>query len=254
MACEIIGLNCSLNISIYIYALIGGILPSLLWLWFWMHEEHKHHEPRKIILLTFLLGMLSVLVAIPLEKKFVSLGQMYSDSHMGTFSQIFSELSIITLIVWALIEETVKYLSARFVALKKPTFVHPIDAFIYLTTASLGFSAMENSILLISPLFRGETIGVINALSARFMGASLLHFLTSGVLALFIGLTFYASRAKKALGILIGLITAVLLHSLFNFFIINNDKQDTFSVFLSVWVLIIFLTISLERVKKIKKF
>jgi RsiW-degrading membrane proteinase PrsW (M82 family) len=246
MACEIIGLNCSLSASIYIYALLGGVLPSLLWIWFWFHEENKHHEPKKIILMVFLAAMASTFLAVVVENGALKIGRSYIDD--------LSSASFVILLIWAFVEELFKYLAARLIAFRKINFIHPIDAFIYLTTASLGFSAMENAMLLIGPLFRGETLNAINAESARFMGASLLHFLTSGIIALFIGLTFYASRAKKTIGLLTGFTIAVLLHSAFNFFIINSDRQDTFLVFLSVWILVILLTISLERVKKIKKF
>ncbi len=244
MACT--SIICALNLNVFLYALMGGILPALLWLWFWMHEENEHHEPRSLIILTFMIGMAGVFVVFPLQQLTIYVGKFFIPALTAS--------SIIAVTVWAFWEELIKYLAARFTAFKHVSFVHPIDAFIYITTASLGFSAMENTILLLGPLLRGDTINAINAAAMRFMGASLLHFIASGSVALCIGLTFYASRAKKFLALCTGLVIAVVLHSLFNFFIINNDKENTLPVFLSVWVLVILLTISLERVKKIKNF
>lgn len=244
MACT--SIICALKLNVFLYALMGGILPALLWLWFWMHEEHEHHEPRSLIILTFLVGMSGIFIVFPLQQLTLHIGKFFDPS--------FTSATFIGVIIWAFWEELIKYLAASFTAFKKTICVHPIDAFIYLTTASLGFSAMENTILLCGLLLRGETVSAINAGAMRFIGASLLHFLASGVVALCIGLTFYASRAKKFFALIAGFVIAVMLHSLFNFFIINNDKENTFPVFLSVWVLVILLTISLERVKKIKNF
>lgn len=244
MACT--SIICELKLHVFIYALLGGILPALLWLWFWMHEENEHHEPKSLIILTFLVGMAAVFFVFPLQQLTLYVGRLFVPTLTAS-----AVLMVTILAFW---EEFTKYLAARLTAFKSVSFVHPIDAFIYITTASLGFSAMENTIILLGPLLRGETIFAINDATMRFMGASLLHFIASGVIALFIGLTFYASRTKKFLALCAGLIIAVVLHSLFNFFIMNNDKENTLPVFLSVWVLVILLTISLERVKKIKNF
>lgn len=244
MACT--SIICALKLHVFLYALMGGILPALLWLWFWMHEENDHHEPRSLIIFTFMVGMAGVFVVFPLQQLTIYFGKF--------FVPTFAAGGIVALTIWAFWEELTKYLAARFTAFKHASFLHPIDAFIYMTTASLGFSAMENTILLLGPLLRGEAITAINAAAMRFMGASLLHFIASGVIALCIGLTFYASKTKKFFALCAGLFIAVALHSMFNFFIINNDKENTLPVFLSVWVLVILLTISLERVKKIKNF
>ena len=244
MACT--SIICLANLNVLIYALLGGIIPALLWLWFWMHEENNHHEPRSLIILTFLIGMSSVFVVFPLQQLTIYVGKFVNPE--------FTSSAFLAVTIWAFWEELAKYLSARLTAFRHISFVHPIDAFIYITTASLGFSAMENSILLLGPLLKGDTLGAVNAGAMRFMGASLLHFITSGVIALCIGLAFYSSKARKFVALCAGFVIAVVLHSLFNFFIIGSDKQNAFPVFLSVWILVILLTISLERVKSIKNF
>ena len=38
----------------FFLALTFGILPALLWLWFWLHEDRLHPEPRKTIMFMFL--------------------------------------------------------------------------------------------------------------------------------------------------------------------------------------------------------
>jgi len=44
-----------LSAETVIYVLLGGIVPTLLWLWFWRREDRLHPEPRRLILLAFVL-------------------------------------------------------------------------------------------------------------------------------------------------------------------------------------------------------
>jgi len=58
----------SLDPQIFLYALLGGILPAILWLWFWLKEDAKKPEPRGLITLSFVAGMLGVFIVFPIEK------------------------------------------------------------------------------------------------------------------------------------------------------------------------------------------
>ena len=57
-----------LSFQTILFALLGGVLPALLWLWFWLKEDKKRPEPRGLILLAFIAGMLTVPVVLPFEK------------------------------------------------------------------------------------------------------------------------------------------------------------------------------------------
>ena len=46
------------------FSFLLGIVPALVWLWFWLREDTKHPEPRSLILLTFFYGALSVVFAL----------------------------------------------------------------------------------------------------------------------------------------------------------------------------------------------
>jgi len=47
---------------------VGGILPALIWLWFWLKEDKENPEPKGLLFLTFILGMIAVIIILPLEK------------------------------------------------------------------------------------------------------------------------------------------------------------------------------------------
>jgi len=83
-------------------AAIGGIIPAVLWLMFWLREDKKRPEPRGLIIATFLLGMVAVLVTLPLE--------FFTRSLIGE--------GLLLLLVWALIEEGLKFFAAGWGGLK----------------------------------------------------------------------------------------------------------------------------------------
>ncbi|MBU1179034.1 PrsW family intramembrane metalloprotease [Patescibacteria group bacterium] len=225
------------------FALSGGILPALLWLWFWLKEDRLRPEPRRLIILTFLAGMAVVAFALLSEQ---AVFFVFKKANLTTALDGF-----LLLFVWAAIEETAKYLAAQKTALNKKEFDEPVDALIYLITAALGFAALENVIFLISVINDyGLMAGLITG-NLRFAGATLLHILSSSAIGGAIAFSFF--RPKKYLrNIFLGIITAILLHTVFNYFIIKSSGENIFQVFLPLWILIIILLLVFERIKKIK--
>ena len=70
------------------YAFLGGLLPSLIWLYFLLKEDARCPEPRRLIALAFVAGMAAVPLALPLEQA--------AKSVLATMPSI--------LLVWATIE------------------------------------------------------------------------------------------------------------------------------------------------------
>ncbi len=224
------------------YALLGGVLPPLLWLWFWLKED-RHPEPRKVIISTFLAGMFTVPLAFMLERA-LSLAAKASGIYQvaGGF--------IALLFLWALIEEILKYLAAKYTALQNKSFDEPVDALIYMITAALGFAALENIFFLINAFGVNPMSGVMTA-NLRFMGATLLHMATSGIVGASIGFSFFRKSAGKR-NLAIGLLLATLLHFAFNYFIIQNKDGSIFNVFVPLWIFIIAIIFIFEIIKKVK--
>jgi protease PrsW len=224
-------------------AAAGGVLPALAWLWFWRREDSAHPEPRRLIALAFFAGMVTVAVVIPMEK-FV---QPYLIVMGGAL--ISGQTLVFT--AWSCIEEIMKYLAARFTVLKRREDDEPIDPVIYMVTVALGFAAAENTLFLLSPL-GGETfIQTFVTGNLRFIGATLLHVLSSAVIGVALGLSFYKSRAIKRHNVFLGVILACLLHSAFNFFILNTAEESLFRTFSFVWLGVIALLAILEYIKRI---
>lgn len=217
-----------------LYALLGGIIPALLWLWFWRKEDRLHPEPRRLILLAFVMGMLTIPFVIPIQK--------YT-------ATIFSGGLLI--LIWAATEEILKFSFAYFSVLRNKEVNEPIDYVVYMITIALGFAALENALFLIEPLSNGHFIESVVTGNFRFFGATLLHVLSSATVGVFMAFSFYKSKTKKLLYTGVGIILAILLHTLFNFSIINSNGTNILLVFAFVWAGIIILLLLLERIKSI---
>lgn len=218
-------------------AIFAGFFPALAWLWFWLREDSEHPEPRRLIALAFFGGMVMVAVVIPIEE----------------YAQTLIASQALLLIVWAAIEEICKYASARTLVLWRREDDEPIDPVIYMVTTALGFSAVENALFLYSPLAGGTFLSTIETGDLRFVGATLVHVLSSAIIGVMLGITFYDRRRWiRPFAVVVGVILATLLHGSFNFFILNAGPQQTVLVLTFVWAGVIALLACLEWVKRFR--
>jgi protease PrsW len=130
----------------------------------------------------------------------------------------------------------------------------PIDWPIYLITAALGFAALENMLFLLK-IFPAS-IGTTQSLSTgnlRFLGANLLHAISSGIIGISIGISFYTKKWEKNISLVVGFIIAIALHSAFNFFIIRNDGNDFLEVLAFLWVVTIIIMLLFEKVRRMSE-
>ena len=222
--------------KILVLAFVGGIIPSFLWLWFWLKEEEKP-EPKGLLTVIFIMGMLSVAFVLPIEK-FI---QAHVNSQTGQT------------ILWAAAEEMLKYLAVLIILYKTNKATEPIDWPIYLITAALGFAALENALFLIKPFSINQTtVGLLTG-QLRFLGSTLLHTVSSGTIGLAIGLSFFMKKRGKEIFLFVGFLTAIALHSAFNFFIIKNNGNDFLQVLAFLWVVTIIIMLLFEKVRRMSE-
>lgn len=226
-----------------IIAVLGGILPAFIWLWFWHREDEQRPEPTRLIVAAFVAGALIIPIVLFLERlaaKFIAPG------------------TTLLVVVWATIEEVMKYLAAYVVAFRghcvdgTQCLDEPVDPLIYLITAALGFAAVENALFLLTPISNGDAIASIITGDLRFIGAMLLHVVASGAIGVTMGLTYYKSAMAKRLAIVVGLFTASVLHILFNLSIIRGTDNSIFITFGFLWLGAVILLLLFEKIKRVQ--
>jgi len=223
---------------IILYALLGGILPALIWLAFWQTEDKKRPEPRGLIIRTFLLGALAVPLVIPFQRMVLA--------H-------YQEVGLVTFFFWAVLEEAFKFGAAYIGGLASISDDEPLDPLIYMITAALGFTALENALFIANPLLQQDIAGTVVTGSLRFIGSSLLHTVSSGTIGLALALAFYKRSYVKKLSSIVGFAFAVFFHTAFNIFILNQGSMSSFLTFAVVWSGIALLLLAFEKVKTMKR-
>jgi RsiW-degrading membrane proteinase PrsW (M82 family) len=205
-----------------VIALVFGLLPGFAWLVFYLGEA-SHPEPKRLIVFTFIVGMAFGFFTVAIETSF---------NGWATGIGI-QELSLASLFGLAAIEEIMKFAAAHFAISRNPEFNEPVDAMIYMIVAALGFATLENigAISGISP--QAAIIpAVLETISLRFVGATLLHTLTSGVVGYYWALGIV--RGKVSRYVLMGLVIAAVLHTTFNYLILTYGDAVYSVVFLVV--------------------
>lgn len=212
--------------------LLLGLLPSFAWLIFYLKED-PNPEPKKLIFETFLAGAIST---------FIVLGVQMAFNGWATDRGII-QYSLISFFVLSAIEELFKFGAARLVIDKHPyDFDEPVDAMIYLIVAALGFAAVEN----IAAASKSSEL-LFETTTLRFIGATLLHTLSSGLLG------YYWAReiiTRKKYLLYVGFFMATALHTVFNYLILNYEPVVVPTTFLIVAAL--FILYDFEKLKHVK--
>ena len=218
--------------------IILGLLPGFVWLLFFLQED-MHPEPKRLIAKTFFAGALGAIAALAV--------QIFLHSTLGLLAlQSFIFLSFFTL---ALVEEAAKFLAAYFTIRKNPVFDEPVDAMIYMVAAALGFATVEN-LGAISGEGGGQLAILASAFATttlRFVGATLLHALTSAIAGYWwaIGIRNFADKKY----IVYGIAVATLLHAIFNYLIITFGGNVIYSIVFLI-IVAFFVLGDFEKLKR----
>ncbi len=225
---------------VLVIAFLGGVIPALLWLTFWLLEDRCEPEPKRYIFFCFVAGMATIPLVLVAER-FVAHNELPFFGALTGASLLFA---------WAAIEEIFKFGAAYLAALRWSVFDEPLDAVIYMVTAALGFAALENVLFIINPIGSGNVLQTIVTGDLRFIGATLLHTLSSATIGLALAFTFYRRAVVRRFAAFGGVILAILLHALFNVSILGKGGSSIFWIFLILWLGIVGALLLVERVKQ----
>lgn len=211
-----------------ISVLILAVLPSLIWLFFYLKED-DHPEPKYWLFIIFLIGVASAPLVIFLEMIFSRIFHYFQFSYL-------EENAFLLITIAPLIEEAVKYGIVHLSLNKNPVLDEPVDGMVYVIVAALGFAAIENALAVFSFVPFGAPNylnAAFNFISLRFISAVALHGLASGIAGYFFAYYYFFKKDVRL--IFAGLFIAAVFHGLYNFLISQGGEFS--SVFLTGIVL-----------------
>lgn len=228
----------------YLLYIFFALAPSIIWLLFFLRKD-THPESNKQIIKIFFLGILVGFPAILLE---IGIFKIFDQLNLPSFLA----LILYVFIGVALVEEVLKYLVVRKWILEDSEFDEPTDAILYMIIAALGFAALENLLILWpgeKPFFLLETFAIS---SLRFLGATFLHALTSGLIGYFLALSFFETKKRVKL-LITGFLISIFLHGLYNFSIISIEGLKKFIIPIIILIcLFLFISSGFKKIKKMK--
>lgn len=212
----------------------GGVLPTFFWLWVWLRNDHKP-EPRGLITLAFIGGAIVVPLVIPFQQ--LIYGWVGHDPN--------------SIVLIAALEETAKFLMIAILIFPTRFVDEPIDYGVYLVTGALGFAALENMLFLLNPLQDGNIALTLATGNLRFLGATVLHSISGAIVGISLGIVFYKKRIYKIFFGIVGILGAIALHALFNFFIMKDTDISIISTISILWVVGIFVAFAFQKLSQL---
>lgn len=114
------------------------VAGTILWLQYWDVKDRRRPEPRLRLLLAFVVGMASAVLAMGIYALATFLGAP-SDPGQGTAS-----IALFCIGLVGPVEEGAKFALARAVVFRWKVFDERVDGFVYAAAVALGFAAVEN--------------------------------------------------------------------------------------------------------------
>ncbi|MGE5557574.1 MAG: PrsW family intramembrane metalloprotease [Bacillota bacterium] len=135
-----------------VLVLFVSIIPGVLWMQYFYKKDRYEPEPKYLVILAFLGGIVSIFPAMLFEQVFLI--RFFSGEVRGLFNLIAAAASI------GIIEEGLKLLALYWIALRHRDFNEPVDGIIYGVSVGLGFAVIEN--IFYTSRF-GLSVGVLRA-------------------------------------------------------------------------------------------
>ncbi|MBI4836971.1 MAG: PrsW family intramembrane metalloprotease [Candidatus Portnoybacteria bacterium] len=223
-------------------------------------KKDPHPEPRYQIIKIFLWGILITPLAAIAELFLLWLTKPFGpQAAADALSQGVSFLNqytsgwraLVGLVFFApMVEEYLKYRVIKDKIGKNSNFDEPPDAMIYLITGGLGFAAAENLLVVFqSPLLPFSA--ALSTISLRFVGATFLHALASGIVGYFWAKSLFETK-KKPLLIVQGLTLAIVFHGSYNYLVSMKNSFPSMTLLIIPTLIIVatFISFGFQNLKK----
>lgn len=196
--------------AVFLLALVGSLVPCLLWLWFFYTRDRYDREPKRLILRLFLIGAFPVAILAGIVNSLLALV-------VG--------IAVTAVVVAPIGEEVLKYLGTRRGSQRHPAFDEPVDGMVYGSSVGLGFATAETVDYLVAAyagtdLWTDAETGCAGLACfavvavVRGLGSALVHALCAGIAGYFLAgrILDGAPRATAVRGVAL----AALFHAVWN--------------------------------------
>ena len=205
-----------MDISSVSFIVYIAIIPSILLCLYIYYMDVVEKEPIKLLLTLFFIGVLLTVPARFLEQLIITSTKLDYNNIKDSF--------LLSFLVIALVEEGYKFVAFLSATWKNKEFNQKYDAIVYAVFISLGFATLENIVYIYN---NDASIALYRGLIS--VPAHAFYAVASGF---FLGLAKERSLNKKSskIYILLSFIVPVILHGLFDFFLLT-ENQMMFGVF-----------------------
>ena len=222
---------------IHLFILSASILAiGLAWAAYFDLKDVYEPEPRRLLLIVFVSGMVSTGPAYLLYRA----GERLGCDIALAYADDWTVRLFYFVLVGGLIEELCKFLSVQVLIHRHPDFDEPLDGIIYAAVGALGFASVENFVLgrwLDGPELWG-----------RLLASPLTHALFAAVWGWSLSLDRFA-RPRRPLRVAGGLLLGMLAHGLYNFLILSPWPGQIFGAGLVLVLWIVFFRVVSHALK-----
>ncbi len=217
-----------------VLSILLALAPGSLIIWYIYQADRYERETWIPLTICFLLGMFATFPVISFQTQFYN-------SQPGSLPLLWSSL-FRSFIVIALAEELIKFLLLIIYPYQRPFFNEPIDGIVYTLMIGMGFATLEN--VLYAYQFGLTTIAV------RAFTAMPAHACFAIIMGYFAGKARFRPEKRGRL-FAFGLGAAVLLHGLYDFFILQQFWDEL--ILLSIAVLLLSVMLSSRMITEHQK-
>ncbi|HLG39977.1 MAG TPA: GNAT family N-acetyltransferase [Chitinophagaceae bacterium] len=218
-----------------------AIAPGIAICLFIFYRDAFNKEPKLNLIITFILGALTVFPAGLLE-----------DAIIDKSENSIAGMAIRAFFLVALVEECVKFAVLRAYSYPKKSFDEPLDGIVYGVMASMGFATLENIFYVLNPPpgFTSVNVGF-----SRMFTAVPGHAIFGVLMGYFAGKAKF-NPSRGAVLLLQGLFWAVVFHGAYDFLLflqespeVNHDVANGLLFFGAIASLIVGLRLGFIHIK-----
>lgn len=193
--------------------LILAIAPGVAISAYIIFKDQYNREPRRHLIISFLLGMLSVLPALGIE-----ISASLLSSNFPIFFKSTMGIAVNAYFFVALPEEIWKFWMLLWYAYRKKEFDEPFDGIVYAVMVGMGFATVEN-------ISYVSQYGLMTGIMRMFLAVPA-HASFAIIMGYFMGKARFSAKKEHFL-LFLGLFWAIVFHGSYDFFLFLQESHKT---------------------------